>query len=53
MAKYKASKSVTSMSGVDGMVGVSNELGGKVFDPLGLAELHSIAPLIQPHPKVK
>lgn len=41
------------MSSVDGMVGVSYEAGGEVFDPLGLAELHTIAPLVQPHPKVQ
>lgn len=42
----------TSMSSVDGMIGVSTEAGGKVFDPLGLAELHAINPLVNPHPKV-
>lgn len=42
----------TSMSSADGLVGVSTEVGGKVFDPLGLAELHSINPLVNPHPKV-
>jgi len=41
-----------SMSSVDGMIGVSTEAGGAVFDPLGLAELHSINPLVNPHPKV-
>lgn len=40
------------MSAVDDWVGVSYETGGVVFDPLGLAELHSVAPLVQPHPKV-
>lgn len=43
----------TSMSSADGMIGVSTEAGGKVFDPLGLAELHSINPLVNPHPKVR
>lgn len=43
----------TSMSSVDGMIGVSTETGGKVFDPLGLAELHAINPLVNPHPKVR
>lgn len=43
----------TSMSSsCDGMIGVSTEAGGKVFDPLGLAELHKINPLVNPHPKV-
>lgn len=50
----QASSSTTalSMSSVDGMIGVSTEAGGAVFDPLGLAELHSINPLVNPHPKV-
>ncbi|CAM9714761.1 unnamed protein product [Laminaria digitata] len=39
------------MSSADGLVGVSTEVGGKVFDPLGLAELHTINPLVNPHPK--
>lgn len=42
-----------SMSSVDGMIGVSTEVGGGVFDPLGLAELHTINPLVNPHPKVR
>lgn len=49
----QAATTTTSMSAVDGMIGVSNEMGGKVFDPLGLAELHSINPDVNPHPKVK
>lgn len=50
----QAAPSTTSlaMSSVDGMIGVSTEAGGAVFDPLGLAELHSINPLVNPHPKV-
>lgn len=47
------SKTPLSMSSVDGMIGVSTEAGGEVFDPLGLAELHSINPLVNPHPKVR
>ncbi|CAM9168290.1 unnamed protein product [Ectocarpus sp. 8 AP-2014] len=46
-----SSKTPLSMSAVDGEVGVSLEAGGAVFDPLGLAELHSINPLVNPHPK--
>lgn len=51
MQRSQASKSATSMSSVDGMIGVSYEMGEKVFDPLGLSDLHSVAPLVQPHPK--
>ncbi|CAM9503408.1 unnamed protein product [Ascophyllum nodosum] len=41
----------TSMSSMDGQIGISNEAGNKVFDPLGLAELHKINPDVNPHPK--
>lgn len=49
--KAAASTTPLSMSAVDGMIGVSTEAGGGVFDPLDLAELHSINPLVNPHPK--
>ncbi|CAN0062726.1 unnamed protein product, partial [Hapterophycus canaliculatus] len=46
-----SSKTSLSMSSADGMIGVSTEAGGSVFDPLGLAELHKINPDVNPHPK--
>jgi hypothetical protein len=33
------------------MVGASIEAGGKVFDPLGVLQIHSINPNVLPHPK--
>ncbi|CAM9958621.1 unnamed protein product [Discosporangium mesarthrocarpum] len=44
-------KSSLSMSSVDDMIGVSYEVGDKVFDPLGLAELHKVNNFVNPHPK--
>lgn len=47
-----SAKTSLSMSSADGMIGVSTEAGGSVFDPLGLSELHKINPNVNPHPKV-
>lgn len=33
------------------LVGASEELGGKVYDPLDVLKLHDIAPTVFPHPK--
>jgi len=35
----------------DEYVGASVETGGKVFDPLDVLKLHSVAPNVLPHPK--
>ncbi|CAM9167840.1 unnamed protein product [Choristocarpus tenellus] len=40
------------MSGIESMPGGdSYETGGKLFDPLGLAEWHKLNNLVSPHPK--
>jgi len=42
----------TSLKMADEMVGASIEVnGGKVYDPLGLLEVHKINPNVLPHPK--
>jgi hypothetical protein len=47
----KVSKVTSSLKMADEMVGASIEAGGKVFDPLGVLEMHKINNDVLPHPK--